>query len=94
MREATEDPAIVIIARGIESVVYQCGDERWIIYGTCNRCGACEVGTFDREIFWLDEPGEPGACFDMTHGKRRDIPMRPEGTKPMFPSCSLTGEYL
>lgn len=71
--------------------------ERWIIYGTCNQCGLCEVGAIEDYIIWISGkvPGEPYACYDkrVLEG-RKDVPIRPELSVKMGPQCSLSGVYL
>lgn len=101
--EATTDPGVVIEARkvaadGTPFVVYATrdGSERWVIAGTCNQCGQCEVGQVgDRpaRLVWVKPVGEPGACIDLDYGTRPDMPVRPEIGRKM-PACSLRGRYI
>ena len=70
--------------------------ERWIIRGTCNLCGECEVGGSYPEgpvTFTATPIGTAGACIDPYHADRGDVPCRPE-IKANCPSCTLSGEYL
>ena len=91
----TEDPTVMIEDIGPAWVIYRDHDgKRWIMRGTCNQCGECEVGAINPNIMWIGNPvGEPGSCRDVMYGIRRDIPVRPE-IKQKFPNCSLSGEYL
>lgn len=91
--EPTIDPTCWIVDKGDGFVVYETHDlERWVIRGTCNCCGSCEVGTTtESELVWVREPGQPGACFDPN--KTLDNPVRPDATAK-WPGCTLTGEYL
>ena len=95
--QETLDPSVVIEARGPGWVIYRSTvkRERWIIYGTCNQCGECEVGAHSPHIIWTGKPiGQPGACFDRSFPTRKDSPVRPEGPNQDWPHCSLSGEYL
>lgn len=95
--ETTLDPTCWIVARGERWIVYENTDgERWVIWGTCNQCGACEVGgqtERTRRLIWTGEPGTPGVCHDPEYGTRPDLPTRPE-LRDHLPSCSLHGMYL
>lgn len=92
----TEDPTVFIEDIGAGWVIYRTkdGKERWIIHGTCNQCGECEVGSDNPNLIWTGIPvGNAGACYDELFGNRRDVPVRPE-IKEKCPNCTLTGEYL
>lgn len=96
MKISTRDPNIFIIEQTAERVVYETtSGEQWEILGTCNQCGLCEVGANDPEIAWVEgkQPGEPGACYNISGEGRVDNPCRPE-IKQHFPECTLSGNYL
>ena len=98
--EPTQDPTVVITARGVEGgvpfVVYEnTQGERWVIRGVCIACGECEVGAHNPDLIWTGLPvGTPGACLDRNFGLpvRKDVPVRPEISQ--LPHCTLWGEYL
>jgi len=94
MLEITRDPNIVIVERSPGLVEYLTNSgERWRIYGTCNLCGACEVGGRDTEIVFTGTAiGDPNACYNIEGENRLDVPVRPEISE--IPECVLTGEYL
>lgn len=92
----TEDPFVIIEKQTSEYKIYRniTNKERWIISGKCNCCGQCEVGTANPNIVWTGIPvGEPYSEYDITFGKRKDMPVRPEIAKKN-PNCTLSGEYL
>jgi hypothetical protein len=99
--EPTSDPYVVIEARkaaadGTPFIVYASvdGAERWVIAGTCNQCGQCEVGSSREKLLtWIRPVGESGACIDPDYATRLDLPVRPE-ISHNNPACSLRGRYL
>ncbi len=94
MFEVTVDPTVFIVARDTEMIEYLNDvGERWRIYGTCNKCGACEVGGEDSAIIYTGvEIGQPNACYNIEGENRLDNPVRPEISE--LTECVLTGEYL
>jgi hypothetical protein len=98
MKLETNDPYVYIIDQTEEKIVYQTIDETetWEIYGTCNGCGECELGSTNEFIEWTGIPvGQAGACRDTRGGPeiRGDYPCRPE-IKDNCPNCTLWGNYL
>ena len=93
--EQTNDPTCWITERSEDRVVYETIDgEKWEIFGRCNQCGECEVGSENEYIKWTGTPvGEPNACYDIRGEDRLDSPVRPEISKNC-PNCTLTGRYL
>lgn len=91
----TYDPLCWIEDRGADWVRYINADgQRWVILGTCNCCGLCEVGAADaqqRKLVWRGNPGEPGACVSLMD-PRTDVPVRPEISR--LEGCVLSGYYL
>lgn len=93
MLEQSRDPTTIIIDRAPGMVEYlSISGERWRIYGTCNRCGACEIGGIDPEISFIGYVGEANACINIAGQNRLDVPVRPEISE--IPTCTLTGEYI
>lgn len=93
--EKTEDPYVVIESKTEDSVTYRSitNNERWVIYGKCNCCGECEVGSNNPNIVWTGPVGEPNAEYDIMFNKRKDIPVRPDISRKCT-HCTLKGEYL
>jgi hypothetical protein len=97
--EPTLDPAVVIVARGIDAggapfVSYQHADgRRWIVRGACNQCGLCVVGAAHPEHYrWHGEPGTPGAVTDLrVAAGRLDEPIAPHFA---IAGCVLRVEVL
>lgn len=91
----TCDPNCWIIEKTEEKVVYKTAEgEKWEIYGTCNQCGECEVGSQNEYIKWTGiSVGQPNACYDVRGKDRPDSPVRPE-ISINHSNCSLSGKYL
>ena len=92
----TEDPGTIIEYSTNDIILYHRlqDDSRWLIWGRCNCCGLCEVGSNNPNIRWTGSPiGEANAEYDITYGKRRDIPILPEGAA-RCPANTLRGEYI
>ena len=97
----TEDPDTVIESRvdtpTLSYTIYRAKagqHNNWIIFGKCNCCGQCEVRNDNPNIIWTGIPiGQPGAEYDITFGKRKDIPVRPE-IRSEADKCTLFGYYL
>lgn len=91
----TSDPNVFIEEQGGDYLIYNSEPlGRWIMRGSCNQCGLCEVGQANpRPLIWMDEPGTPGACIDPNFENRLDFPILPEGP-PDWPGCTLSGEWL
>lgn len=98
--ELTADPFVVIEVRGVAEdsvpyVIYKniLTGTRWVIRGTCNKCGECLVGVELDSLEWTGTPvGLPNAFID----KRVDpvdVPVTPAIAKDCV-NCVLSGEYL
>lgn len=92
----TTDSDIVIEDVGPGWVVYwRLSDgSRWTIRGVCNQCGECEEGGANPNVVWTGKPvGEAEACYDVTYGTRRDVPVQ-IGFTQRARFCTLKGEWL
>jgi hypothetical protein len=91
----TEDPNVIILTQGSNFTLYQDikTSEKWVILGSCICCGQCEIGSDNPNIIWKGKPGEPNSEYDITFGKRKDIPVRPE-IQQNCDKCSLWGVYV
>lgn len=91
----TNDPGCWIVEKTEDRVIYETIEgERWQIFGVCNQCGECEVGSNNPYIEWTGVPvGQPYACYDTRGENRPDSPVRPE-ISDNHPNCTLYGSYL